>query len=225
MTTLQLRRTTTKYEKSIKVASSTMLKPGHNNKKLGGTVKVKHHQHKPIFSLSLVERLTCPSDCAQWDNCYGNNMPFAHRFDPSDPYFYQGLQTQIDKLMKKYPDGILLRLHVLGDFFDEDYVRFWHERLREYPKLAIFGYTHHDPHNGIGRAVNVLRLSHLGRFDIRFSDRPDYGFSAQVYSKAEDVPQTGDYVICPEQLGQTPSCSECGLCWSQPARKIAFLEH
>ena len=32
-----------------------------------------------IFTLTLEERATCPRDCFHWDNCYGNNMAFAHR--------------------------------------------------------------------------------------------------------------------------------------------------
>ena len=40
-------------------------------------------------TLTLVERETCPKDCIHWDDCYGNNMPFAHRFSAEDQNLLQ----------------------------------------------------------------------------------------------------------------------------------------
>ena len=217
------RRFRTVYQKSVKAPNDRMLKSGKQNKKLGHIVTVKMWQNKPIYSLTLEERMSCPTSCSEWDNCYGNNMPFAHRFDHTHEDFLPMLDAQIDKLMRKHPDGIVLRLHVLGDFYSVPYVEFWRQQLGKHPNLVAYGYTHRSAEGPIGKALRVLDMAFHQRFKIRFSDAPDRRFSAQVYQTAEDVPS--DHIICPEQLDKTDGCNTCGLCWSQPKRPIAFLEH
>ena len=74
-------KVSTRYQKSIKNAHKfTTLKKGSSNKKLGFKVTAKKWTGKRLYSLTLVERETCPTTCHHWDDCYGNNMPFAHRF-------------------------------------------------------------------------------------------------------------------------------------------------
>ena len=123
----------TKFKKSIKPPNLKMLKPGKNNKKLGWNITKGPHKGKKLYSLTLEERATCPTDCQQWDNCYMNNVPFGHRYDHTDVNFIPMLTTNIEELLRKHPEGIMIRLHVSGDFFSEDYVRYWSERLRLYP--------------------------------------------------------------------------------------------
>ena len=55
-----------------------------SNKKLGKFVIKGRHKNKYLYSLSLEERKTCPTSCFHWKTCYGNNMPFAHRFRASN---------------------------------------------------------------------------------------------------------------------------------------------
>ena len=140
----------TKYPKGVKPPSPNMLKPGTNNAKLGGYVTAKKWQGMAMYSLTLEERKTCPSTCEQWNNCYGNNMPFAHRFDHTSPMFYSDLTDQLRKLSLKHKgEGFVVRLHVLGDFFDEQYVKYWELSLNQLPELHAFGYTHHDRDQGL----------------------------------------------------------------------------
>ena len=113
-----LRPPQTRYLKGVKPASLNMLKRGKQNKKLGDKISVKMWKGMTMYSLSLEERATCPTDCQQWDNCYGDNMPFAHRFDHTDPNFISNLEQQLSSLNDKHTEGFVVRLHVLGDFFD-----------------------------------------------------------------------------------------------------------
>jgi len=111
-------KTSTIYPKSIKSPLDPrykLLKPGTNNKKLGGIITANKWTGKRMFSLTLIERDTCPESCHHWDDCYGNNMPFAHRFNTIG--LMHELEDEIDALSKKYPKGIVIRLHVLGDFY------------------------------------------------------------------------------------------------------------
>lgn len=215
----------TKYPKGVKPPSINMLKPGTNNAKLGGYITAKKWQGMAMYSLTLQERATCPTSCEQWNNCYGNNMPFAHRFDHTAPDFYTLLDGQLAKLNKKHAgEGFVVRLHVLGDFFGDDYVDAWDEWLDRYPELHAFGYTHLDPNYAVGRMLVRLNKFYPDRWQIRFSDDHSTLMSAHVVPK-DYIPIKGAEVICPEQQGKTKSCASCGLCWSAPNLKIMFVEH
>lgn len=212
------------YQKSVKAPSFNMLKPGANNAKLGGIVTAKMWQGFHMYSLTLEERATCPTDCEQWNNCYGNNMPFAHRFNHQMPGFYDGLETQLEKLSKKHGQGFVVRLHVLGDFFSPAYIEWWEYAINKFPQLHVFGYTHRDPKSTMGQMLDSLNARMPNRWAIRFSDEPVTQMSAHVVDKGY-VPRKGLEIVCPEQLGQAKSCADCGLCWSARNRKIMFVEH
>lgn len=214
----------TKYPKSVKPASDNMLKSGKANAKLGGMITAGKWKDMPMYSLTLQERTTCPTDCEQWDNCYGNNMPFAHRFDHTDPNFLAKLDTQLGKLSAKHPSGFVVRLHVLGDFYNEVYVKWWAAMLRKHPPLRAFGYTHRAPDSHIGMLLGIMNNQQSDRWVIRYSDDPTELLSAHVIDK-DTKPVQGISIICPEQQGKVASCAACGLCWSALNRQILFIEH
>ena len=149
----ELRKYTTIYPKTVYTINSIedytayghkLLKQS-NNKKLGKVVGKGKFVKKPLYSLSLVEReMGCPKSCHHWHSCYGNNMPFAHRFRTDKAlYFTAILRDEIYNLTKKHKFGIHIRLHVLGDFFSKEYFNFWYLILKLYPKVSIYGYTAH----------------------------------------------------------------------------------
>ncbi len=200
-----------------------MLKRGKQNKKLGDKVSVKKWKGMTMYSLTLEERATCPSDCEQWDNCYGDNMPFAHRFDHTDPTFKDQLGMQLEQLNRKHPEGFVVRLHVLGDFYDGLYIVQWQLWLHQLENLHVFGYTHHPYASQLGTMINNVNNIHSDRFRVRFSDDWDTEFSAHVVQSRElEYVERG--VVCPEQLGKTDSCASCGYCWSSD-QPIIFIEH
>ena len=211
----------TRYLKGVKAPHSNMLKRGKQNKKLGDKVKVKMWKGMTMYSLTLEERATCPTDCEQWDNCYGNNMPFAHRFDHTDPSFKPMLELQLEELNRKHPEGFVVRLHVLGDFYDGLYVVSWQLWLHKFPNLHVFGYTHHKADSKLGSMIGNINRIYPDRFRVRFSDDENEKFSAHVRYVRQDYL---DSVTCPEQLGQTDSCTTCGYCWASD-NPVVFLEH
>lgn len=216
-----LRRQRTKYLKSVKKPHNNMLKRGKANAKLGDKISIKKWQGLTIYSLTLEERASCPDYCEQWDNCYGNNMPFGHRFDHTDPTFLPLLREQLVGLLTKHPEGIVVRLHVLGDFFDIDYCIFWVQMLTEYPNLKVFGYTHHRLNTELGQAVESINRIAPDQSAIRFSD--DYTTDFAAYTE-KTVGSVFKGIYCPEQTNKTASCATCGYCWSSD-QPIIFLEH
>jgi len=218
-----LRPPTTRYRKGVKAPSLSMLKRGKQNKKLGDKVSVKKWKGMTMYSLTLEERATCPPDCEQWDNCYGDNMPFAHRFDHTDPNFIPQLEQQLSDLNHKHQEGFVVRLHVLGDFYDPFYVMQWQLWLHQFKNMNVFGYTHHTSTSALGLFINNINRLHHDRFRVRFSDDWDTEFSAHVI-QSKDLEYVEQGVICPEQLGKTDSCATCGYCWSS-TNPVVFIEH
>lgn len=219
-----LRPPQTRYLKGVKPPSHNMLKRGKQNAKLGDKVTVKKWKGMTMYSLTLEERATCPSDCEQWDNCYGDNMPFGHRFDHTDPSFLPKLEMQLHELNDKHPNGFVVRLHVLGDFYDGIYITQWQLWLHQFKNLHVFGYTHHKADSQLGNMVNNVNRIYSDRFRVRFSDDWDQEFSAHVSETENTVRLLGNGIVCPEQTGQTSSCTTCGYCWTSD-HPVVFIEH
>ena len=216
-------KTTTVYPKSIKSPldpTYQVLKKGSNNKKLGFKITSNKWKYKKLYSLTLTERDTCPESCHHWEDCYGNNMPFAHRFDT--PGIVQAVEEQLETLVKKHPEGIVLRLHVLGDFYSLDYVRFWERMLKQFPTLCVFGYTAREDNSNIGAAIQFLNIQYQDRWVVRFSRSNETKRIGLWYAAEESF--GGKAFTCPEQTGKLNSCADCGLCWTAP-KTVRFLSH
>lgn len=212
---------TTRYQKGIKdpKTAKNVLKPGSNNAKLGFRITAPVWREKRMYSLTLVERETCPVTCHHWTDCYGNNMPFAHRY--STDGLMERIEQDIKILLAKHKEGIVIRLHVLGDFYSEAYVRFWEKMLLENPKLCIFGYTARDD-DRIGRDIKIMNLRFGERCVIRISANKESKGLGSLYAATEDF--EGKAFTCPEQTGKVKSCADCGLCWIAK-KTVRFLSH
>ena len=190
-----------------------------SNKKLGKFIVKGRHINKPMYSLSLEERKTCPKSCFHWKTCYGNNMPFAHRFEGNNKLMLR-LENEIKLLSKKHEHGILIRLHVVGDFFSVKYVRFWKKLLGLYTNISIFGYTARTPFSPIGKEIVKLRNENWDNFSVRFSNSV-----MELSANSENLLGGKKGLICPEQLDKTKNCSNCGLCWNKNIDNIIFKTH
>jgi len=203
--------------------SPSVLVSGYNNAKIGRDVRKGRFRGYWIYTLTLEERATCPRSCFYWATCYGNNMPFARRFDHRD----QGvLQAAIERdvlrlLAVRGRAGVLVRLHALGDFFAPSYVEFWQTLLALHPRLAVYGYTAWPPSSDIGAAVARAKALYDERFAVRWSNGSG-ATDCAIPAPSIDAPVNA--IVCPEQTGRTAACATCGLCWST-RRNVAFLEH
>jgi hypothetical protein len=88
--------------------------------KIGGDVLVGRLKGARIFTLTLEERATCPRSCAHLAGCYGNAMPHPVRWQADDA-FEDRLSMEIAELCAAH-DTVLVRLHILGDFYSARYV-------------------------------------------------------------------------------------------------------
>lgn len=214
----------THFPKSVQEPEGQpVLKTGKYSGKLGGRVTKGKWKGFPIFTLKLEERATCPTSCKQWLSCYGNNMPFAHRFRHG-PKLMEAISRETRDLARLYPRGFVVRLHDLGDFYSIGYVNLWIGMLRLYEPLHIFGYTARQEfeRDQVSRALQRAQMAFWPRFAIRWSDGASLTRSTIAIAKVQDKPT--DAIICPAQTHPHIRCGSCGLCWTTE-RRIAFLQH
>lgn len=219
-------------------AEPALLKPGQYQRKIGARIRYGPWAGLPIWTLTLIERATCPKHCAVWSTCYGNNMHWAHRIDPRHPAFLPKLSGELEALDAKGPFAV--RLHILGDFWSEGYASWWHGMLDRLEGLHIFGFTAH-PHPDrpaagasiesaeIGWWVYHMNMVYPDRCAIRFSGAPG-DMAAAVVSAPDFLARSWDAAAafgCPAQAGSTDGCDTCGLCWhpSHRHKTVMFADH
>lgn len=225
-----IRDNSTRYPGSIISAkkSKRVLVSGKENRKLGHRVTKGRWRGLTIYSLTLVERASCPANCLEWSTCYGNALNWPKRLVLDDE-LTRRLDVELDMLAACHPSGFLVRLHVLGDFGANareglPYVEFWERRLRDTPELHVFGFTAHDPLSPVGAAIMSMNREFPGRVRIRFSGTTsDDGFGATVI----DDPAESQHVVCPfesDHPKRPKDCAGCGLCWTMD-RTVEFVRH
>jgi hypothetical protein len=196
-----------------------VLKTGHQSRKIGKTVTKGPRRGWPIFTLTLEERATCPRTCKAWAFCFGNNMQGAERI-VAGPALEEALWNELLELQFEHPGGFMVRLHVLGDFYSTDYVKFWKRALVAFPALHVFGFTARLPGTPIGDMLFGLVNDQWGRFAVRFSGLP----GPTLGSILKGDPGTDEAIPCPAQTNATDCCATCMLC-IYSKRSIAFARH
>ena len=146
---------------------------------------------------------------------------FAHRLQHGSD-LEQRIKKEIEELCGTYK-GVIVRLHVLGDFYSRAYVWTWAELLFAFDNLAIWGFTGHAPDSDIGIEIKFCRDKFGERFSVRFSNAPTHQFSANSADLYK--PEKNKSIVCPEQTGKAESCATCTLCWSAPEKQILFVTH
>lgn len=209
--------------------SPRLLVSGHNNPKTGKKVIKGPWAGMPIYTLTLEERKTCPKSCAQWRTCYGNTMQWPRRNDALHEDFIAALAAEAITKGREHPQGFVVRLHVLGDFYSPVYVRVWRHLMGLLPMLHVWGYTaRHDDDDDLSREIALeiedLNRDYPDRWVIRTSHREPGPMRSIVVRRDPGHP---DIIVCPAQTEATAACSTCGLCWAPAARDktIAFLLH
>lgn len=200
-----------------------LLKSGTHNRKIGGRVVKGAWAGMPIYTLTLEERATCPRSCAQWSDCYGNKMNWSERL-VHGPDLEARLEGELAQLAGKHPDGFVVRLHVLGDFYSVEYVQLWLGWLIRFPMLRVYGYTAWQPNTKIGRLIANVSKRAWSRFAIRHSNGGMTERSTLTLYRKPEGSTVGDAIVCPAQTDATECCSTCALCWAT-TRNIAFLAH
>lgn len=206
-----------------------LLVGGHNAAKIGAVIVKGPWAGLPVVTLTLEERATCPSSCTLWRECYGNAMPLARRVRVGSDFSVR-LGAELRALAAAHPRGFALRLHVLGDVPDMDYLRHWVRWMAEIPQLHVWGYTAHRRSSPIGGIIAEANEFWPGRWVVRFSvpagERPGQHQATTIWRQPE-AGVVAEGIVCPAQTGGTQACATCGLCWAPAAagKRIVFIGH
>lgn len=212
----------------------TVLKDGSSNSKIGGDVLVGRLKGAYIATLTLQERATCPRDCPVYRECYGNNMQWSRRW-AAGPELEESLRIEVAEACEAN-EKVLIRLHILGDFYSPEYVRLWADLLHRHPNLYVFGFTAWREATPIGKEVAALREMLPLRFMVRTSGRTGKWGTATLAVRPDPEidggwpKMIGDAIVCPEQRDpylaepQSRHCGNCAACWSTDA-PILFVLH
>lgn len=208
-----------------------VLVSGENSRKIGRVITKGDWRSKPIFTLTLPERTTCPRACLRYRDCYGNAMPFARRHAPGLD-LEAAIERDLALLMSQYRQGIVVRLHVLGDFYSVGYVQFWARMLEQFPHLCVYGYTAlgaspEDADMLIAIEVEQLNDAFPERACIRWSGDDLIPGAAVVIDRLPESARVREGVVCPAEREATACCATCGLCWDKNFRDqvIVFVRH
>jgi len=198
---------------------ANVLKAGNNDKLGKNRTRFTRGPFRgmPLYSLTLEERATCDSECPLYEKCYGNHMPFAHRFIVN-PGLLAAIEREVSILNVRYPKGFVVRLHVLGDFNSVAYVMFWQRLLGNYSALRVYGYTHQRW--AIKAAINSTYRLYPDRFVIYQSDAKE-GTTIRPRANTNDP----SLPTCPNQTGKVKSCLDCGLCCNSRIRGVSWQIH
>jgi len=124
-----------------------ILKFGGNNSKLKNYVTKGAWKGRKILAVAGVERMHCPTTCHFWDRCYGNNLHLQDRFLIHHPEVQEKLYRECLNLPYAKPTnrmhkiGYAIRLHVVGDFPNVEYVETWRKIMMEREDINVFGFT------------------------------------------------------------------------------------
>lgn len=203
-----------------------LLVSGANQRKIGDRIVKGPWKGLPIYTLTLEERATCPRTCHHWFDCYGDAMPYSRRH-AAGVALENLIWPEMRRLSEQHPGGFAVRVHVLGDFYSEQYAELWRWALREFPGLHIWGYTARAQDSDIGRIVGGMNADFPDRCAIRFSSPEPGAMRAVTIGRVPESPRVAEGVVCPAQTNATECCGTCGLCWATPMRgqSIAFVLH
>lgn len=222
---------TTMFELSVVAAKDAprVLVSGQNNRKIGKVVTKGAWKGMPIYALTLVERMTCPSSCYLLKECYGNAMPFARRHLPG-PDLEERIRTEVRSLAGLHPQGFVVRLHVLGDFYSVAYAEMWADLLRSTKQLHVYGYTAlggSPEHVEICIVIDAINDVYGTRAFIRQSSSEAIPGGTTVIAYEPEKPTVPEGVVCPAERDATACCATCGMCWEEAARNrtVVFLKH
>ena len=209
------------------------LRRGSGNAKMGGDVLKKGRwRGLRLFYVALEEGKTCSSTCLLKRLGLCNSADYAGLRFRVNAQFYKEVDRQIAALIEKYPQGIVVRAHVSGDFPSVEYVEFWAEMLRKYPALHVWGHTH-DRGEMLELIDARLNRAFLDRVLVRASDSYALRHAAiAVYPLGS--PRLYDGLVCPGALTKLPggpgvkrrgddplgSCVTCGGCMNPRVKTI-----
>lgn len=122
------------------------------------------------------------------------------------------IRTQLDKSNKKK-----VRIHSSGDFFSQEYINFWYNIIKDYPKVKFYTYTK------VEKLFDFSKIEGLNNFNLILSyidGKLNYGSIEYV----EQMKKEYNSFICPGTKFKNIKCGlNCNYCVSN--KNVVFIQH
>ena len=214
------------------------LKLETGNKKIGKSGRF----YNSVFVWNLPAVSTCP--CASdWclSHCY--NADARKKIFPTDRWAQnwwmienepQILANNIINQIKNSPKPSAIRVHSSGDFYCENYIKFWQNIAQELNETIIWAYTRSWISSKLIYELNKLQslknVELFASWDSTMEINPPNVWRKCIVlndvNQAEKIEQENrKYIICPEQKGMVDTCASCGICMNKNKKDIIFYFH
>ena len=177
----------------------------------------------PSFSLPVIS--TCPGKTPSCERyCYGlrGNFTMLNVIEANDRRLDATLRNDfVDIITKEIRQtrAPAFRLHVIGDFYNVEYIEKWIKIANALPTVIFFGSTRSWRCNFLSEAMT--RFRDLENVYLKASvDRTDtlspLGFGWNVWAVE------GQGMPCPHDEGKVANCLVCKRCWTTRDLDVTF---
>jgi len=166
---------------------------------------------------------TCAVQCAK---CYGrtgfyafgNGLEMLKRNATIARDYPEFFRNALFAQLATFKDGTEIRIHVVGDFFSEQYKDTWHNAAEMYPALIFWTYTktkYESAFDDLDNA-NIVKSLINGEFN--------FGHCDHVMKLYNNLTEAGESVhICRCGVDDDQHCAGCHKC--SISKYVLFLEH
>ncbi len=177
---------------------------------------------KKIWAFSLPAETTCPG-ASEWclKHCYMKPLEklrkfilpmYEHNYKLSmRPDFAQRAIAELQYKGMMHPEARIVRVHVDGDFYDNDYISKWIKIAKAFPDWKFYAYTKSWRVPNLLPALNKLRA--LPKFSLRAStddttETPPLGWKEAGIGKCKstDSPKGCEF------YNTLVQCDKCRVC-------------
>jgi len=177
----------------------------------------------PSFSLPVIT--TCPGKTPFCDRyCYGlkGNFILQNVHDANERRLDATLRSNFVEIIVRevrQAKSPAFRLHVIGDFYSEEYIEKWIDIAEQLPIVIFFGST------------RSWRCEFLAETLKRFRDLANVYMKASVDLTDSLTPQgcgwstwsvEGEGLTCPHDEGKVTNCLDCKRCWTRKELNVNF---
>ena len=188
-----------------------------------------------IWVWNLRPMSTCPGR-SRWcsENCY-NADPRAGVY-PIDRWSEnwraiesspEGSAVYLLAALASAKPRVGVRIHSSGDFYSEQYIRWWVEIATAASKVRFWAYTRSWAVGALLPALETLRalpnVQLFASWDATMGKPPE-GWRLSIISEGTLV-STKRNLDCPEQYVDGPPCADCGYCIVKRSGNVIFHSH
>ena len=219
--------------RSTGLPSQKYAMPSNQNSKLGY-----------MLNFSLPASTTCPGQTVWCEkNCYANKNTYVFS-QPREKYIRNYHKTlKGDFVEQMLGQGNMrtfnnnerkkkvLRLHVSGDFYNNEYIEKWIQIVEASPDWSFYGYTKSwripEMQPKLEELRDIDNIILFASTDATSGIPPEGWKEAAIAGQEQKDTSKARFLTCPQQLKKRASCTACKVCYKAKSLKsnVRFIVH